>query len=256
MKLLGVVVFAATTVSGMVAAQVAAPPTDLPTAAVQKAPKITPIPGGYFVSFPTLTAIGGVGVRGSLAGHYELAFDTTPEMLDAPVKPAADVGILTALADYWIFRGKPDAAIPIYRKAVALDPPVETKIMLLNNLALLVSSVQENHTEALKIIDSALAEDAENVSLIDSKGLIYLNAGELLLAEPLMRRAVELSCQGPIYVLHLAYTLDQLGNETESQGWFEKIQPILQASPHKMLKENRGMFDSLLMKYGQGMGRI
>ncbi len=218
-----------------------------PVAPGVSTPTTTGIPGGYHITFPTLTPIGGLAIRGELAGDYQVHLDTPVETLDVPPQPVSDVSILIPLADYWIFRGKGERAIPLYERGLANDPK---NLLLQNNLAMLYSSVSEDQDKAIALIDSALEERPDHVTLLDTKALILLNAGRAFESIPLLERAVELSCQGPLYVLHLAYALDMVGAEDRSRDWFERVRPVIEASPNKMLKENQDMFDALQIKYG------
>lgn len=212
-----------------------------------KAPVIQPIPGGYFITFSELTSIGGLALRGPLAGNYELYFDTTPEGIAQPPQPPQNVEILVPLADYWIVRGKPERAIPIYERILKNDPQ---NLLAQNNLAMLLSTALENHTEALRIIDNALTERPEHVALLDSKGLILMNAGQPDQALPFLKRAFDLSCQGPIYALHYAKALDMVGDEVQSKEYFDRARPLLDNTNTKLIKSDQSMFDDLNLKYG------
>ncbi len=232
----------------------AVPANDVPTrtgmvGTVSDDPQITGIPGGYSIRFPTLTPVGGLMVRGPLSGDYELQFNTTVEKSLEPSQPVTDIPVLVPLADYWIVRGKPERAIPLYERGLKTDP---TNLLLQNNLALLLSSIQENHERAIEVIDAALKERPDHVTLLDTKSLILLNAGHADQAIPLLQKAVELSCQGPVYVLHLAYALDMAGDDARARDWFERVRPQIEGAPNKMLKDNQDMFDALRNKFGTG----
>ncbi len=234
--------------------QPAVPPATLPeTTTAPPAPtgftepKVTPIPGGYFLEWPRLTEIDGVQLSGPLAGRFTIQFDLRPEDVGKEPEPVTDPEVLLPLADYWIARGNPARAIPLYRKGLHVDP---TNLIFLNNLAMLLSSVENKHAEALRILDNVLAEQRDNVSLLDTKGLVLMKDGRASEAVPLFERAVELSCQLPIYCMHLAKGLDATGQEDSARNWFEKARPLLESSPSQLGENNKGMFDELRGKYG------
>jgi len=208
-------------------------------------PKITPVKGGYYVRWDKLTDIGSVQIPGNMSGKMEIFFDIRLEDIDkAPQKPeSADT--LRPLADYWVRRGKPEHAIDLYRKGLEKDPD---NLPFQNNIAYLLSAVKGQHDEALDIVNKALEIRVDNVTLLDTKGLIYINADRPDEAIPILERAVTLSCQGPIYMLHLAHALDLDGRKDSASNWFAKTRPFLENST--LSKENQKIFDSLKMKYG------
>ncbi|MDR1140100.1 MAG: hypothetical protein LBL62_00305 [Planctomycetaceae bacterium] len=224
--------------------------TNVPNASVGDAPIITPIKGGVHIEWPTLTDVGGVRLLGPLVGKIELMFDVHREDIDKKIEPAQNPEVLVPLADYWIVRGKPERAIPLYRLGLTKEPE---NMVFQNNLAMLLSTVEGNHAEGLKVIDAALESRHDNVTLLDTKGMILMNDGRSSEAIPILERAVELSCQHPIYCLHLAKALDMAGRETAARNWFDKSRPSLESMPGKLTNENKNMFDDLRMKYPPDM---
>lgn len=209
-------------------------------------PVITPINGGFHIQWASLTEVGGVRLLGPLAGKVEVMFDVPKEDIDRKIEPAQAPEVLVPLADYWIVRGKPERAIPLYRLGLAQVP---NDFVFQNNLAMLLSTVEGNHAEGLKIVDAALEERRDNVTLLDTKGLILMNDGRASEAVPVLQRAVELSCQYPTYCLHLAKSYDLVGDALHARSWFDKSRPLLESMPAKLTQENKNMFDDLRMKY-------
>jgi hypothetical protein len=209
-------------------------------------PVVTPITGGFHIQWPTLTNVGGVRLLGPLVGKIELMFDIRREDIDKKIEPAQNPDVLIPLADYWIVRGKPERAIPLYRLGLTKEP---NNMVFQNNLAMLLSTVEGNHAEGLQVIDAALEERRDNVTLLDTKGIILMNDGRASEAVPVLQRAVELSCQHPIYCLHLAKAYDIVGQGSNARSWFDKSRPHLEAVPSKLTRENKNMFDDLRMKY-------
>ncbi len=209
-------------------------------------PQITPIKGGYYLEWPQLTEISLIQLNGPLAGRVEIQFDVRQEDAGTKPQPVSDIGIMQVLADYWIMRGKPERAIPMYRKGLAQEP---NNLVFLNNLAMLLSSVENKHAEALGLIDSALTKHHDNVGLLDTKGLILMRDGRPDEALPNLQRAVELSCQNPIFCMHLSKALDSSGQENAARSWFDKARPLLEASPNILANDNKDMFDELRGKF-------
>ncbi|MDR2706025.1 MAG: hypothetical protein LBC02_09630 [Planctomycetaceae bacterium] len=209
-------------------------------------PVITPIKGGVHIEWPALAEVGGVRLLGPLVGKVELMFDVHKEDIDKKIEPAQAPEVLIPLADYWIVRGKPERAIPLYRLGLTQEP---NNMVFQNNLAMLLSTVEGNHAEGLKVINAALEERHDDVTLLDTKGMILMNDGRASEAVPVLQRAVELSCQHPIYCLHLAKAYDIVGQASAARSWFDKSRPQLESIPSKLTQENKNMFDDLRMKY-------
>lgn len=217
------------------------------------APKITPIKDGYHFEWPRLTNIGAIQLAKPFSGTFEIQFDLRPEDVGRPPVSVSQPEVILPLADYWIVRGKPERAIPLYRLGLEKDP---NNLLFLNNLAMLLADVDGKQAEALSVVDGALEERRDNVTLLDTKGLILMKDGRADEAIPHLERAVELSCQLPIYCMHLAKALDQAGRENSARNWFDKARPLLESTPGKMTKDNKEMFDQLRMKYApSGAGK-
>lgn len=214
---------------------------------VPKRPTITPVKGGYFVQWQRLTDVGFVQLPGNVTGPLEIFFDIRRDQIDQKPTPPTNPEILLPIADYWNVRGKPERAIPLYQRGLETDPDNFT---FQNNLAYLLSSAQGDHEGGLRIVDQALEKLLDNVTLLDTKGLILIKAGRADEAVPVLERAVTLSCQGPIYMLHLAQALDETGNSESAKNYFDKTRPLLEGPDIKLSKENQQVFDDLKMKYG------
>ena len=163
------------------------------------------------------------------------------------------------IADYWIVRNEPERAIPLYQRAILLyeevltrdnldDSPVPAWIFR-NNLAMLYSEVHGQHRKALEIMDEALATNRDNVTLLNIKGLILINAGNPTGAIPVLQRVVELSDQLPIFCMHLAYAFYLDGRNAESRQYFVAARDQLIPLVPTMSKENKAMYDVLMAAY-------
>lgn len=222
-------------------------PANMPDPNDFVAPKITSFKGGFFFEWPSLTTIGAIELARPYPGNFEIQFDLRMADIGQKPQPVSKPEVIVPLADYWIVRGKPERAIPLYRLGLQTDPG---NLLFLNNVAMLLSTVEGKHGEALGVIDNALEDRRDNVTLLDTKGLILMKDNRPDEAIPNLERAVELSCQLPIYCLHLAKALDMAGRENSARNWFDKARPLLEAAPVKMTRDNQNMFDQLRMKYG------
>ena len=104
--------------------------------------------------------------------------------------------------------------------------------------------------EAFALIDKALESQPDDPRLLDTKGLIFLKNDQPQDAIPLLERAVEISCEGPLYVLHLAYAQLMNGENEKSVTTFEKVRPLLITRTDLLTRDNKAMFDEMEMKLG------
>jgi len=163
--------------------------------------------------------------------------------------------MIVTLANYWEVRSNPERSFSLYERAIPLfeesltrDDLDETMTWVLrNHLATLYSQVLDQHQKALEVVDNAMLTQRDNVILLNTKGLIYLNAGEPAEAIPVFQRAVALLdppflCVG----MNLAYALHLEGRDAESRHYFDankdKLVPIIP----RMTKEDKAMFDALM----------
>lgn len=208
-------------------------------------PKITPIAGGYYIEWPGLTPIAGVHLSGPLRGDFTIEFDVPMDAVGKPMDKPNSPAILQPLADYWILRGTLERAIPLYERGLEIAP---NDMGLLNNLAMLLSRGRNDHAKALAMIDKALEDRASEVDLLDSKGLINLNANRVSEAIPPLEKAVQLSCNAPVYCLHLAYAYFLDGRDPLAKENFDKAVKI--NARDKLSDTNQKMFDTLSEKFG------
>ena len=216
-------------------------------------PEMTSIPGGFFAKWASPVDIAAMQLDKSLTGSFEVMFDVpsvefVANVIDVPPSAPNNHEIITVLADYWIVRGKPERAIPLYENSLKqgnLDD--ERMLVFQNNLAMLYSQALKQHDKALSVVDEALKANKDNVILLDTKGLILLNSGQPAEAAPVLNLAVDLSCQLPIYCMHLAYALQQDGRISQARRYLDPVRDQLISTVPKMGKENKAMFDSLMV---------
>lgn len=215
-------------------------------------PKITNIPGGFFVEWDSPVELAAVQLDGKLAGTLEVMFDVPSvafliDKIDKKAPSDNNPDMVTALAGYWMMREKPERAIPLYEASLKQGNLDEEKSVLFqNNLAMLYSRSLGQHDKALEIVENALNVKKDHVPLLDTKGLILLESGNATDAIPVLTQAVELSCQVPLYCMHLATAMQQDGRSAQSiRRWLDPVRDQLIAGAPKMTKENKAMFDNL-----------
>jgi Flp pilus assembly protein TadD len=114
---------------------------------------------------------------------------------------------------------------------------------------MLYSQALGQHDRALEVVDNALVARRDNVTLLNTKGLILLNAGRPTEATPVLQRAVELSCQLPLYCMHLAYALHLDGRPSQARRYFDSARDQLIPLLPNMTPENKAMYDTLHTNY-------
>jgi tetratricopeptide (TPR) repeat protein len=219
-------------------------------------PRVTGFPGGFFAMWDAPVDISAVQLDKKLTGPFEVMFDVPSvdfvvDVLDSksPSGPSPDMVMI--LTDYWTTRGKSERAIPLYEESLkqgTLDK--EKTLIFQNNLAMLYSQALNQHDKALSLVKDALESNKDSFVLLDTKGLIYMNSGSPAEAVPDLTRAVELSCQQPIYCMHLACALHQTDRTTQARRWFDQARAqFSDDAVSKMAKENKQMFDMLQREF-------
>ena len=223
-------------------------------------PKITNILGGYFIEWAAPVEISAVQLKKNLTGSFEIMFDV-PSVgivaeLTAGKSSTPSPEMATILADYWIVRGKPERAVPIYENCIKQGNLDEVRSFVFqNNLAMLYSQEMGELEKALAIVNAALETRRDNMTLLDTKGLILINGGNAAEAVPVLQRAVELSCERPIYCMHLSYACYLDNRHTMARQFLEKVRAQLIEMAPAMTKENKAMFDTLQLNMPPASGQ-
>jgi tetratricopeptide (TPR) repeat protein len=224
---------------------------DVPAANAEGVPikggKVTPIKGGYHVEWDGLTDIGSFRLKNNLSGKFNVQFNIPLSEIDAKPKTLDNPDIIKVLANYWLVRNKPERAMSLYEKGIKLAPDDP---LFNNNLAMLRSKVSKDHNGAITMVDRALDAKPEDLDLLDTKGMILLNADRAADAVPVFEQAVKLSCEGPLFVLHLVKALDQNGDEGRARQRFTSAQSILNGAKDSFSRDNQQMLQELKSKYG------
>jgi len=194
----------------------------------------------------------------SLCGDFKPS-ETMLEIIDALMNRVETDGnfsleMVVVLAHHWHeYRDKPERAISLYEEALTrddLDDMWDSVFRM--GLAKLYSHVLGEHQKALEMVDKALENNVvsaiRTTVLLDTKGLILINAGNPTEAIPVLLRAVELSDQFHVFCLHLAYAFHLDGRDAESRQYFDVARDQLTPSP-KTSKENKAMYDALMVAH-------
>jgi tetratricopeptide (TPR) repeat protein len=113
--------------------------------------------------------------------------------------------LLLAMADMWLSQNKQEKAIEIYKRVIRINP---NDVVALNNLANLLADQPGAGQEALQYIEQALRIAGNDPLLLDTKGMIQLNNGQIDDAIPTLRSAATAS-QDPRLAFHLWTALRQ-----------------------------------------------
>ncbi|MBI3864317.1 MAG: tetratricopeptide repeat protein [Planctomycetia bacterium] len=153
--------------------------------------------------------------------HFEASFDPTAaeEVIAAvsdaqPVKSQLlqDLGVLRAM------QGRNQEAISLYERVLTQEPDSP---IVMNNLAVVLVDIAERQDEALRWIEKAIAAAPNSPDFLDTKGLVLVGVGRLAEAREIFDRLTRSSPKNPQYHLHLALTLNLMGDATTSREQFQ-----------------------------------
>jgi tetratricopeptide (TPR) repeat protein len=115
-------------------------------------------------------------------------------------KHPQSVALLACQADLEDMRGRYDAVVALYRQLLELQPE---NVVALNNLAYYLSVKEGKHEEALRLLEKVVKARGPIGEILDTRGVVYLNAGK---AEDAVRdfQAAVKQDPGPVKLFHLA----------------------------------------------------
>jgi tetratricopeptide (TPR) repeat protein len=152
---------------------------------------------------------------GRTDGDSHLNFVQAKEWLLRALKINRHARLLTFLGDTYAGLDEREAAHEAFNEAILLDPTYEEAYF---NLALLAED--QNPPEARRLLEKAV-ELNPNYGLAHQRlGIIFHKAGDLLQAEYLFRRCIEIEQEDYFSHLYLANTLAVQGRDGEAEQEF------------------------------------
>ncbi|WP_145244353.1 tetratricopeptide repeat protein [Urbifossiella limnaea] len=145
------------------------------------------------------------------------AMATVAGWLDEAVRAARgpeQAGLVQLLAAVRNLQGDYDAAMALYRQAIAANP---RDAVALNNLAFLVSAQEKKHVDALGLLARARQAVGPNPELDDTEALVRLAKGETDAARKLLEGVVAQTPTGSAY-FHLAQVESAANRDLEARS--------------------------------------
>jgi cellulose synthase operon protein C len=134
-------------------------------------------------------------------------------------KPKSSI-LIIALANLREHQGRFQEAKALYRRDIDQG---EGDVVALNNLAFLLTLMNEKGNGALDLINRAIARRGPGAELLDTRGVVYMMAGDSRRAIEDMERATSLDPIGPKY-FHLAQAYLRAGDKTAAAESLAKAQ--------------------------------
>lgn len=126
--------------------------------------------------------------------------------------------ILKAVAERDLRDGRYEEAVALYRQCLAAEP---RNVVLLNNLAIALSKAGR-HAEALAEIDRAIELIGPHVELLDTKGVVLMESGDVAGAINLLFKVAADGSASAVHHLHLAYAYSKANRPIESRYQLDK----------------------------------
>ena len=143
----------------------------------------------------------------------------------AVVRKRSDaIGLATSLGAIWIFQGRFDEAESLYRRVLHRNPENSDA---LNGLAWLLALRDRNDTkEALALIDHAISAQGSMPSLVDTRGVVLIQAGQTDKAVLDLTRAKDSNVRNPNFALHLAWAYQASGQIEKARMELQKAKTL------------------------------
>jgi len=132
-----------------------------------------------------------------------------------------DPRILSAVADVRTVQDKMDDAIALYERVIELEP---NNVPALNNLATILGERPDGREKALAYIERAIEQSGPAPGLLDTKGVILLQAGQLNEAKVCLEAATWNPQTDPRFFFHKAAACLRLGETEQARQAFEHAQ--------------------------------
>ncbi len=123
-------------------------------------------------------------------------------------------GLLLSLAELEDLAGRYDEAMDLYRRVLAVQP---ANVAALNNLSYLLTLRGGRHEQALELVNRVLDEVGPAAEVLDTRGLVHLNAGRADRAAADFQAAVRQDPAATKY-LHLAQARHAAGERVAARA--------------------------------------
>jgi len=160
-------------------------------------------------------------------------------------QPKAKVALLLFLAEFKEIKWRHEEAIEIYRAILQQD---ENNVVALNNLAYLLALKRGENTEALKLVERAIALAGPAAEILGTRAIVYLKSNRPFQAIEDLERSIQQE-PTPVRYLLLARAQQQAKNRLAAvNAWRKAIETgldvaaihPLERADYQRLKEELG----------------
>ncbi|QEF99608.1 Tetratricopeptide repeat protein [Stieleria maiorica] len=132
-----------------------------------------------------------------------------------------DAPLLEGVATLLTQQGKPEEAVKLYHRVLALDP---LRVRSLNNIAMAYAEIPGMAVEGITPIDRALKLTRRNPELLDTKGFVLMKAGRVNEALEVFDEAIQsVGGSEPRYQFHKILAFKALGRDKDAQQLWKQL---------------------------------
>ncbi len=143
-----------------------------------------------------------------------------------------DGRVAASLGDALAVSNRKQEAIPVYRRALELQPD---NALVMNNLAFMIAETGGNLDEALKLMQKAIEKAPKQPNFSDTLGWIYLKKNLDDSAVQVFRGLTTAYAQNPTFHYHLALALLQKGDRASAK---KEMNTALGQKPSAKVRED------------------
>lgn len=186
----------------------------------------------------TVQAEVSAAIVGAIGGELKLA--DTRVAFEAPTQQLDAWGLVQKAYNFWLTRFTPedyDKSVDLLRKAIELDPKYAgaraSLAMILSQRALdgLSQDFEKDVLEALEMTEEAVKLEPNDLTVLESAGLVWTHRGYGLRAREVLRRAVDLAPLDLIAWGYLGFNLGLTGGEEEAREAVEILDRLMNIAP-------------------------
>jgi TolB-like protein/cytochrome c-type biogenesis protein CcmH/NrfG len=186
----------------------------------------------------TVQAEVSAAIVGAIGGELKLA--DTRIAFEAPTQQLDAWGLVQKAYNFWLTRFTPedyDKSVTLLRKAIGLDPKYAgaraSLAMILSQRALdgLSQDFEKDVLEALEMAEEAVRLEPNDLTVLESAGLVWTHRGYGLRAREVLRRAVDLAPLDLIAWGYLGFNLGLTGGDEEAGEAVEILDRLLDVAP-------------------------